>query len=436
MADTLLSAGRCGCSKLAIVLSWLGCLTLVAPGWAQDEDLPQGFAKLSGKHLTLITDLPVDDDVRAFPEVFDQAFPSWCNRFAVDVRKTTDWRVTCYLMLDRQRFKEAGFIPGDFPEFPNGWQFGDKIWVVEQPSPYYRRHLLLHEGTHWFMHRKYGFYNTPWLLEGIAELLGTHRWQDSQLSMGIIPATKSEVPFWGRFKDIKEQCESSLAPSFEDILRYDSTAHKRVDAYAWSWAMVLFLENHPDTAKVFGALLKQPAMESKDVERWLRGRLAMKLPRIRAAWRAFVTDLDYGYSLKPGLLQLSENPTPLESTVEIEIQSNLGWQGSGIRVEADQTLSITSTSIYTVAQQPKPWKSSTAGVTLEYYRSQPLGKLMMLVLDPQTSEHSTELVDLIPVGDKLTLTSKSSGELFFKVNEPAAGLENNQGTLIIKLDKR
>jgi hypothetical protein len=64
-----------------------------------------------------------------------------------------------------------------------------------------------------------------------------------------------------------------LAPSIDDILQYSNTAHQNVDAYAWSWALALFLMNHPDSSKVFEALLKQPAMNSREVDRWLRARL-------------------------------------------------------------------------------------------------------------------------------------------------------------------
>ena len=37
-----------------------------------------GIHKLASTRLTLYTDLPIDDEIRRLPEVFDQAFPQWC----------------------------------------------------------------------------------------------------------------------------------------------------------------------------------------------------------------------------------------------------------------------------------------------------------------------------------------------------------------------
>lgn len=419
-------------------LLFLAILALTGVSHAQQpagEQLDPTFTTItsSGKHLTVITDLPIDAELESLPEVFDKAIQVWCERFKVEPRSTADWRPTLYLMLDRNRFKQAGLIPKDIPEFPYGWQYGDKMWVLEQPSVYYRRHLVLHEGTHWFMFRKYGFYDTPWLYEGMAELLGTHRWSGTTLDMGIIPATREDVPFWGRIKLVRDQCAEGLAPSLEEILRYSNTAHQRVDAYAWSWALTVFLMNHPDTSKVFEALLRQPAMNSREVDRWLRTRLTGKLPRIRSAWRSFVSELDYGYSTEPGMLQLTEKPESLEREIALEIRADLSWQASGVTVVAGQRIRITADGEYSVANQPKPWKCTPAGVTLEYYRGQPLGRLIMVVLAPQQDEQSTELLDPIPIGVEMDFESTSAGEIFFRVNESAGSLLDNSGILNVQV---
>jgi hypothetical protein len=399
------------------------------------QQLDSGFTKITegGQHLTVITDLPVDDDLLAFPAIFDKAMLQWCERFDVDPKTVRDWRPTLYLMQDRNRFKQAGLIPNDIPKFENGWQQKDEMWVVEQHSHYYRRHLVLHEGTHWFMFRKYGFYDTPWLFEGMAELLGTHRWKDGDLKLEIIPQNREEVPYWGRVKIIRDQCAEGLAPSMEDILRFSNTAHQRVDAYAWSWALTMFLKNHPDTSKVFEALMKQEAMSTREVDRWLRARLTGKLPRIRAAWRSFISELDYGYSTTPGMLQLTAETVLLKDEQRMEIRSDRGWQATGFKVEPGQKLLVKASGQFEVAQQPKPWTCTPAGVTLEYYRGQPLGKLLMLVVQPEANETNTELTDAIPVGDGLEYESKTGGEIFFKINEPAGKMSDNLGSFQVTL---
>ena len=49
---------------------------------------------------------------------------------------------------------------------------GAELWLHDQPTAYYRRHLLLHEGTHVFMASFLGGCGPGWYMEGTAELFG------------------------------------------------------------------------------------------------------------------------------------------------------------------------------------------------------------------------------------------------------------------------
>lgn len=397
--------------------------------------IPEGLSQLNiGRHLTLITDLPIDDEIQQLPILFDQAMQAWSKQFLAAPEEIIAWRATVYLMLDRQRFRAHGLIPLDIPEFQHGWQSGDRIWIQEQPSPYYRRHLMLHEGTHWFMFRKYGRYHAPWLMEGLAEWMGTHRLHAGQLELGIVPRDRLEVPFWGRISILQDQTAKGVAPGMDQIWRYSDSAHQQVDAYAWSWAMVLFLNSHPETAGIMSALLRQPAMDAPSLDRWLRSRLRSKLPRIRAEWNAFVSDLDYGYSADAGMLRLSEKMQPLPLETNLEIQAQMGWQATGFHLEAQQKLEILAEGQYSLASDPKPWISHPDGVTLDYHRGQPIGKLMMTVLGPIEKEpETTRPLETIPIGSRAQITPQGSGELFFRVNESNGALGDNSGSIRIRI---
>ena len=104
--------------------------------------------------------------------VFDAAVPLWCEYFGVEPAKVADWKIVGYVIQDKERFAGAGFIRRSLPDFPNGFSQGSQLWLYDQPSGYYRRHLLLHEGTHCFMYRWLGGTGPPWYMEGMAELLG------------------------------------------------------------------------------------------------------------------------------------------------------------------------------------------------------------------------------------------------------------------------
>ncbi|MEO8268974.1 MAG: hypothetical protein ABI557_04580, partial [Aureliella sp.] len=376
------------------------------------RDLPPGFSRVSGKHIELMTDLPLDDDLRELPAVFDAAIARWCEVFEIPLVNVESWRVEAYVMRDRQRFINAGFLPKNISQFINGYQLADRLWVNEQPSAYYRRHLLLHEGTHWIMSRKFGGLGPPWLAEGMAEWLGTHRWDGQHLEMGVIPTNSDEVPYWGRTKTIQEQLGQGEAPSLETILRYSNTAHQQQEAYVWSWAAVVFLKNHPDTAAVFAQLLQQSWHGSDDANRWLFTQLRSSWPRIRQQWQATLSDLDYGFDPQHGLLTLSTQLRPLRTPQKVIVQATEGWQASGFAVAAGTRLTIKSTGEFSVGSEPKPWKCTAAGVQLEYYHGIPLGRLLMSTAS--TLQHEPDFAQPLkiqPVGDGGQFTITQGGEL-------------------------
>jgi hypothetical protein len=420
---------------LVLLVMLASGLLFVGSAPAQEQPLPIGFHQLDGKHVRIITDLPLDDELRQLPAIFDAAMPGWRAEFGVKPAATATWRATAYIMLDRQRFQQAGLIPSEVPNFPFGFQYCNDLWVVEQPSAYYRRHLLLHEGTHWFMQRKYGTNGPPWVMEGMAEWLGTHRWDGERLTMGVIPVDKQEVPYWGRITLLQQQLQAGTAPSLETILRYDSTAHQRVEAYAWSWAAVVFLKHHPETKQTFEMLLKQPMKDDASLTRWLFARLKARWPELRQEWRAFLTDLEYGYDLARGMLSLDLQKTAVldDQPVTLEIAADGGWQSAGVRLEASRTVTIECSGQFGVGTQPDVWVSEPDGVTLEYYQGRPLGMILLTTLAPLAKEPEySRPLNVIGVGRGGEYLLEP-GELFFRVNESMAGLADNTGTITITI---
>ncbi len=153
----------------------------------------------------------------------------------------------CRVPHGRSKTVRRGWLldPGD-TRFRDGYQAANRLFIVEQPSAYYRRHLLLHEGVHWFMASLNGGGGPAWYMEGMAEWISTHRWIDQRLQITAIPSRSDEVPYWGRVKRIQEDLRAGKAPSIESIMRVSSSAHKESEGYSWSWAAVLFFQNHPE----------------------------------------------------------------------------------------------------------------------------------------------------------------------------------------------
>ena len=199
-----------------------------------------GLRKLRGEHLTLYTDAPASPEVGALPRVFDLAVAQWAKALDAPERWRT-YRATAFLIVSKERFRSLGQPPQDLPPFANGYQRAGRIWLYEQPSAYYRRHLLLHEGVHGFMEFVFGGLGPPWYSEGVAEFLATHSWDGARLEVAVTPRDKLAAPHWGRIKIIRDAFARQRARELPAIFRYPPQAHLQVEPYGWCWAAVMML---------------------------------------------------------------------------------------------------------------------------------------------------------------------------------------------------
>ena len=197
-----------------------------------------GIRKLVGQHLVLYTDLPASPEIDSLPAIFDQAVPQWAEYFGVDEAKTRDWRVQAFLIGDRKTFDKLGVMPAGDDQFLHGLAAGSEFWLYDQPTPYYRRHLLLHEGTHAFMEKFLGGCGPGWYMEGMAELFGTHRLgagsreqgagsegnsgAAAQLEMRVMPRSREEVPMWGRIKLIRDAVAAGRMLDLSAVMELDN----------------------------------------------------------------------------------------------------------------------------------------------------------------------------------------------------------------------
>ncbi len=420
---------------------------LAARAAAEEFQLPKiddaraaaaGIRKLSGKHLVLYTDLPAAADIDELPTLFDQAVPQWCDYFAVPREKTADWKLVGYLMRDKEPFVGSGMFPPTLPDFPNGFQVGSEFWWFEQPSPYYRRHLMLHEGTHAFMNRWLRGAGPPWYMEGMAELLGLHAWQAGKLTLAYEPKSKEEVPYWGRVKTIRDDFAAGKGLTLEDVFRYDARAHLRVEAYAWSWAAVAFLDGHPLSQTAFRALKSKTADRSLQFSLDLQERLKENWPALREDWELFVVNAEYGYDVGRSATERKETAALPPQGASVTIAADRGWQSTGLKVEAGKRYQLSAGGRYQLASHPKAWWSEPGGVTIRYHRGQPLGKLLAAIgdLERPPAGTLTPLAAPQPIGLSATIEPAATGTLYLKVNDSPAELADNQGDLSVKVEPR
>lgn len=433
---------RCGLIVLAFfqpvpTLAWAQSeAQTTKPRSVQPTSNPNGFREYKGKHLTVVTDLPHADAIGELPIVFDTAMPLWGDYFGVEESEWKSWTCTCYLIGDRNRFQEAGYFPVNLPPFVNGYQLGDQLWCMEQPSDYYRRHLLLHEGTHWFMTRGLGNPGPPWYMEGMAEKLATHRWRDGQLQLDVFPDRREGFEYWGRLLLIKKQRGTQQAPTLEGILRYGSTAHQQVDAYAWSWAAIWFLKNHPRSADAMGKLQTANIGDIDSLTPKLLSQLRPHWDELTTSWNAWIQQLDYGSDVEIDVPVLEMKANRSDKTAKLALKVDRGWQDSGLRIEEGDQITIEAKGRYQIGSEPEPWWSEPDGITIEYFGGQPLGKVVGLIAkgDANGALESSVKTEFLAVGSKLKCVAKQNGILLLRINEPSAALKDNDGSVDVTIE--
>lgn len=419
-----------------------------------------GIRKLAGRHLVLYTDVPSSPEIDSLPALFDAAVPQWAKYFGIDPAKTADWRVQAFLIRDRERFAALQLLPED-RELVNGYASAAELWVIDQPSEYYRRHLLLHEGTHAFMTTFLGGCGPGWYSEGMAELLATHRvgvgsreqgaggrgqgagsTGGPALELNIMPRSREEVAMLGRIKLVRDAVAAGDAMSIDAIMAIDGRRQQEPQAYAWCWALAKFLDSHPRYRGKFRELAEHVA--DPDFNARVKQVYAAEWPELVAEWQAYVQALDHGYDFERMAIEFERGKT-LSRNGTVTIRADRGWQSTGILLEAGRTYRIRARGRYQIAMENEvPWPCEAGGVTLEYHDGHPLGMLLGAIVPNSVAMPNSAaarpaeagLAGAFEIGLGCEFVPKTSGTLYLRVNDSAAKLGDNRGRLTIEVEPR
>ena len=405
-----------------------------------------GIRVLESAHLRLFTDLPSSQAVDELPLVFSKAAPQWADYFGVGPQRVSQWQMQGYLIQDRAKFAALDLLPRENTEFANGFAIGYELWLVEQPTDYYRRHLLLHEGTHGFMLTHLGGCGPGWHMEGIAELLGTHAWEEGRLRMGVVPASRESSPMWGRIKLVRDAVTNRRALPLEAVLKIDNRRRLTTSDYAWTWTLAAMLDGQQHTRRRFRRL--QEHVRDPDFDQKFRRLFADEWEDLRAQWQATLAALDYGYDFQRMAIQhQSSEPVTGDGATQIDVAR--GWQSTGWRLQAGRTYRITSEGRYQIAVDPasagsQPWWCEPGGVTIRYHAGHPLGALMGALRpagkrgdgpahtaapeQAAPSNHPT-FSQPVRVGRQQVLRPRYDAVLYLRVNDSAAQLTDNRGSV-------
>jgi hypothetical protein len=329
-------------------------------------------------------------------------------------------------------FRRTGLLPDDLPPFPNGYSRGHDLWIYDQRDDYYRRHLLLHEGTHGVANTLLGGSGPPWYIEGIAEMLATHRLADGRLTLNYMPKRREEVLGWGRIRMIKDAVDERRAKRLADVIEYAADAHRENDPYAWSWAAATLLDRHPQYRDRFRQLPRN--VRAADFNRRFFQVLEDDFSQLAQQWQLLVVNLEYGHDVGRTAVDFTPGkPLPATGSV-VTVDAARGWQNSGLRLTAGAYYRLRASGRYQVAERPQIWWCEPGGVSIRYYKRRPLGILLAAVQpDRFTSSSSSALLRPSTVGLGTTLRPKRTGTLYLRINDSAGELDDNAGRLTVEI---
>lgn len=402
------------------------------PAWGQDAATPptgrSDYQVARGTHLTLQSDVGTDESLKDLVESFDAAVPQWERMLKLPAGTLDHWKVRAYLMEQPDRFRASGDLPQTL-DFKHGYAMPGVVWVRLQPSQYYTRHLLLHEGVHALAIDQFGSTGPSWYSEGVAEQLSVHRDQGRTIQLGTVPGSKSEVPYWGRFKLIEQARNDAKIPSLATVMELPTDLRGDVESYGWCWLVSLLFNQYPE----YESLWQQAARDANDLPeaftQAMRRKLESQWPIINARWRLLTETVDYGFDLQREQVDLSiRDPLFRQSELNLNVSADRGWQSTGVRFAPGTTLTITATGQCSVNQSPKPWISEPAGITIHYAKGRPLGQLIGCMLPnlADDNQYATPL-KTFTLDQTQTIVIDQHCWLLFRVNDYLGDLGNNQG---------
>lgn len=453
---------------LALALAAAGCAdvggnsALAAPPKAKAKPAPQrvfrnsvempryddrklaalGIHRYESTHLVLYTDVAAEF-ARPLPKLMDQAYAAWEDYFGKlpPDREGKDFQMVGFIMADRAAFVEAGLITADAQILLEGVYRNQFFWMNDQPFDYYRRHLMIHEGTHCFMTALPNPTNRyQWYMEGMAELFRSHQTDSmGRTQFRLFPHDIENFGGLGWIRLLHEDVRETGLRLPQAVVNQRPNDFRKYNAYAWSWGLCAFLDGHPRYHERFqnlGALVTG----RNDATFELQQAFQADWPELCEEWLVYVGNICYGYDIERTVLDLKPGKrlATADARVALDIAADRGWQSSGILVEPGKTYQVVADGRVVLAQTPKPWVSEAQGISFRYHDGRPLGMLVAAIRStelPKQEPPTSTLLTVLPVGRDAQIKPKIAGTLYFRVNDYWNELADNTGKLRVTVQE-
>jgi hypothetical protein len=280
------------------------------------------------------------------------------------------------------------------------------------------------------MFAAYGTDGPPWHLEGMAELLATHRWRDGQLQLPYYPKRKEEVPLLGRIRIVKDEVAARRALRLSQVFQFNSRAHLRNEPYGWCWAAAAFLDGHPRYRERFREVCQHHS--GAEINQHFADAMSRDSEQLAEEWLLFIAGIEHGHDLERTAVDYAPGEALPAEGHRVTVAADRGWQSARVRLEAGKRYQVAARGRYQIAtdDQQRIWWSEPGGVTLRYYKGAALGILLGTVRpDDLTDPAATPFLAPQVIGLRAYLTPARSGTLYLRVNDSAGEMADNAGNL-------
>jgi hypothetical protein len=408
--------------------------TLKSPSHDDRRLAELGIRRYESKHLLLYTD--IDPELaRPLPALMDQAYKAWEDYFGALPPDSagTDLQMVGYIMADTSLFRAARLFGDDSSILLEGVFRDQFFWMKDQRDDYWRRHLMIHEGTHCFMT---AFPNPTnqfrWYMEGMAELFRAHQTDaDGKTRFRVFPTDNDSFGGLGWLRLIDEDLRASGPRTIAEVVEQTPADFEKYNAYAWSWALCAFLDGHPryrDRFRRLGTLVSG----RRDARFELAQVYHDDWRDLCEEWLVFAGNVCYGYDIERTVIDLRPGkPLAVDGdAMKLDVAPDRGWQSSGMLLEKNRTYRLSATGRCVVANDPKPWDSEPQGISFRYHAGRPVGMLVAVIRSTGLRDEPphTTMLEVLPVGRDCLLTPRITGTLYFRVNDFWNELADNSGS--------
>jgi hypothetical protein len=251
------------------------------------------------------------------------------------------------------------------------------------------------------------------------------------------PAQPDDVEQLGRIEQLLDLRAERRLPALDTVLTLPVGRHGAIADYAASWAAVAMFANHPAYARGFAALERGPL--GPDFNARLATLPGWDPARAARDYAAFTTDVDYGWDFSRLAIDWSPG-VPLAGPVTLPVDASRGWQNTGVAAAAGRRYAFTAAgrvALGTVTDattgQVTPLESEADGISLEWYRGHPTGRLLLGQWVPRPADGGQPRFEVLASGARGELTAVADGPLYLRLNGPPGQLIERERRLSVTI---